>query len=267
MMENSDLRNRKCVACGNMFNGQFCNKCGQKVLPRFTGRYIGQRLLEDILGLESGLGHTFKELWLRPGKMIRSYIGGSTNQYYGPLKYLILWTALYLLLIPLAIGHDLQGERYFVSGDYQFFFGSFLNDFAMFLALFMQRSTNYYVLGIVPFLSLTCWLAFRSKGFNLTEVIIFLTYFYGQFAFCVVVISIVNLIPGWIELGWSTPIIMILYFVLFVRMQSQFFDEKWALSVLKALVILFLGTAAYWSVLILVFAIVASDVSFYFPAG
>ncbi len=80
----------RCVNCGNLFHGDFCNKCGQKITPRFTAIYLWQKLREDLIGIESGFLHTFKELWMDPEKMISNYIHGATIQYYSPLKYMAL---------------------------------------------------------------------------------------------------------------------------------------------------------------------------------
>ncbi len=238
-----------CVNCGNLFYGKFCNTCGQKNIKRFTGIYLWQSLRENILGIDSGLLHTFKELWTSPGKMILNYLKGATSQYYSPLKYLALWTAVYLILIALINKTEQNPQLFwdFMATSYRHFSREVFDDFYLFMKWFMEQNTNLYILGIIPFISVSGYLFFRNHKFNLTEIIIFYTYFYGQFVFCVVVANLVNLIPQWDGTRLSTLIIFISYFFLFFRMQLQFFDEGWKISLLKGVGILSCGTVMYWS--------------------
>jgi hypothetical protein len=52
-----------------------------------------------LLDVDRGLLLTFKELWVHPGVMILNYIQGKSKQYYSPLKYLLFWSALDLLVV------------------------------------------------------------------------------------------------------------------------------------------------------------------------
>jgi hypothetical protein len=249
-----------CANCGNRFQGEFCNKCGQKVIRRFTAIYLWQRIREDVIGVEGGLVYTFKELWVRPGKMISNYIRGATHQYYGPLKYLVLWTALYL--ISLEFITKTQRSLPVPSGET-------LNDYENYLAWFMQQKTNFYLLGVIPFFSIVGYFLFRNLKFNFTEIVIFYTYFCGQFAFCGIVANLLNLIPGsskeleflkvsdgmgtLIDMKMPTIIMSILYFFLFFRMHAQFFKERFWHSILKGVGVYSFGTLIYWSFIYMIF--------------
>lgn len=136
----------QCANCGLSFQGEFCNKCGQKIIPRFTAIYLLQRFREDLIGIESGFIHTFKELWVNPGKMISNYINGATIQYYSPLKYLILWTAAYLILLQL-IGRAEQNPHFFeelIAHSNKSFSSESLVDFRSLLIWFMQQKSDFY---------------------------------------------------------------------------------------------------------------------------
>jgi hypothetical protein len=250
-----DTTKKTCANCGNLFHGDYCNACGQKMIGRFTGAYIWQTLREDIIGLESGLLHTFKELWLRPGLMITSYINGATKQYYSPLKYLILWTAAYLLVLAVLNQPDLNPNllQELLSHSNQVFSLESFSDFVVFLEWFMKQNTNFYLLGIIPFLAMSGLIFFQKKNFNLTELIIFYTYFCGQFAFCAVISSLVSIIPNFNKPVFSTALIFIFYFFLFFRMQKQFTKESWIISIPKGIGVFSLGTTMYWLFVFLVF--------------
>jgi hypothetical protein len=245
----------ECVNCGNLFHGNFCNRCGQKTINRFTGVYLWEQLREDVIGLESGLVHTFKELWINPGKLISNYVKGATKQYYSPLKYLVFWTAVYLISVQFLnraeqnpnFLHDLllHTNKPFSSEAFA--------DFNLFFRWLMEQKSDFYFLGIIPFLSASGYIFFRNKNFNVTEIVIFFTYFYGQFAFCAMAVNLADLIPAWSELKFSSPIILILFSLVFFRMIKQFFNESWKVSILKGVGILLVGTATFWFLLFLVF--------------
>jgi hypothetical protein len=242
---------KECVSCGNLFHGEFCNTCGQKVIQRFTGIYLWQRLREDVIGIESGLFYTFRELWVNPGKMILNYVRGATKPYYSPLKYLILWTAVYLISLAFISKTEQHPEflqELIFNSTRPFSFES-LTEGKLFIGWFMQHQTNFYLIGIIPFLSLSGYIFFRSKKFNLTEIAIFYTYFCGQFAFCALIANLLNLVPAWKETELSTLIIFVLYVYLFFRMQTQFFSERLGISILKGIGILSCGIVMYWSFL------------------
>lgn len=248
-------KEKTCANCGNLFHGDYCNSCGQKIIGRFTGSHIWNALREDIIGLESGLLHTFKELWLRPGPMITSYIKGATKQYYSPLKYLILWTAVYLLTLAALNLPDLNPHllQKLLSNSNQAFSHESLVDFKLFLDWLMKQNTNFYLLGIIPFLSMTGFVFFRNKNHNLTEFVIFYTYFCGQFAFCAVAANLVNFIPYLQGTGLSTVLIFTFYFFHFFRMQKQFMQESWVISILKGVGVYVFGTTIYWLFVFLIF--------------
>ncbi|CAN5547146.1 hypothetical protein BH10BAC4_BH10BAC4_22740 [soil metagenome] len=254
-MENSYIVENKCANCGNLFRDKYCNKCGQRVIHRFSASYLWQGLKQDVIGIESGLVHTLSELWKRPGQMILTYINGATNQYYGPLKYLIFWTAVYLILLSWINPTEENSEfiqKLIVKSSGPFSSDSY-NNFVLALNWYMQHHTNFYVLGIIPFISLMGYLFFRNQGFNFTEIAIFYTYFYGQFVFCVIVVNLVVLILSWGGSGISTVLLFVLYFFLFFRMQLQFFKARWKISILNGVGILSLGTILYWLFLFLLF--------------
>lgn len=91
-----------CRNCRAPRVGTYCHACGQ---PFFAGRLTVQALLIDlvtrVLSLEAGLLRTFWELSVRPGRMIREYVGGRRQRYTNPVAYLLISTAVSSLVFPL----------------------------------------------------------------------------------------------------------------------------------------------------------------------
>lgn len=87
-----------CTNCDTEFQGNFCPQCGLKAsIARLKIKNLFQNFL-DIWGLGSRpMFRTLRELFTRPGYMIREYLSGHQPLYFPPFKMLVLTTVIYLL--------------------------------------------------------------------------------------------------------------------------------------------------------------------------
>lgn len=89
----------ECHTCGTRFEGNYCPRCGQSAM---IGRYSFKKaflLFLDVWGLGNrGMFRTIRDLILRPGYMIRDYLGGMQMAYFPPFKLFFLLVALSLLV-------------------------------------------------------------------------------------------------------------------------------------------------------------------------
>jgi hypothetical protein len=90
--------NITCVNCGKNVQSNFCPECGQstKVLP-ITWKGLITELSSRWLGMDNRFARTFVNLSLRPARVINEYLAGNRVKYIGPLSYLVVMSALYLL--------------------------------------------------------------------------------------------------------------------------------------------------------------------------
>ncbi|MEM8997588.1 MAG: DUF3667 domain-containing protein [Acidobacteriota bacterium] len=88
-----------CKACGHRFRGQFCSRCGQKVITeddKRLSRILGE-LLSALSFADSKLWRTFKTMVLRPGLFSRDFIDGCRTPYMKPLSVFLLANLIYFL--------------------------------------------------------------------------------------------------------------------------------------------------------------------------
>ena len=99
----------ECPTCGRHYVGNYCPQCGQSST---IGRYSFKKavlLYLDVWGLGNrGMFRTVRDLFLRPGYMIRDYLGGMQMAYFPPFKMLFLLLALQLLV---NSGVNIKGEN------------------------------------------------------------------------------------------------------------------------------------------------------------
>jgi len=108
-----------CATCGTTYQGNYCPRCGQSYR---IGRYSlksAMLLLLDVWGLGNrGMFRSIRDLLLRPGYMIRDYLGGMQMAYFPPFKMFFLLATLSLLV---DSGFNIKGENKFeeVMESYQ----------------------------------------------------------------------------------------------------------------------------------------------------
>lgn len=98
-----------CASCGTSFEGNYCPRCGQSAsIGRFSFKKAVLLFL-DVWGLGNrGMFRSIRDLMLRPGYMIRDYIGGMQTAYFPPFKMFFLLAALSLVI---EHGFSLTGDE------------------------------------------------------------------------------------------------------------------------------------------------------------
>lgn len=79
----------ECVNCGHEFTGNYCPKCGQESDPSTSVTGVIGGFIREFIDLESGLWPTLTGLTLRPGEVLRRYLGGVRTGLIGPGRYLL----------------------------------------------------------------------------------------------------------------------------------------------------------------------------------
>lgn len=99
----------ECATCHTVYTGNFCPRCGQsRLIVRYSFKTAFLNFL-DVWGLGNrGMFRTIRDLLLRPGYMIRDYIGGMQMAYYPPFKMFFLLAALSIVV---THGVNIKGER------------------------------------------------------------------------------------------------------------------------------------------------------------
>ena len=149
-----------CTNCGRAFDSKYCPDCG---LKRNDGRLYFKDQLHDALyyvfSLDSPLSTTFKGLMTNPGKVGREYISGKRKKYYTPIKYFILCTAIYFLLVKIT-GIDPDEKS---------------------TSEIIRKNANYFIFLLVPILALFSKLFFYRQGYHYAEYLAYSFFLGGHY--------------------------------------------------------------------------------------
>lgn len=98
-----------CKNCGQLYEGNYCNQCGQKAKTgRLTFRSVIDNWAYGLTNCDTGILFTYKELFTRPGYMLADYIKGKRVIYFQPFPMLFITAGLYGLLAQLFVPQTLS---------------------------------------------------------------------------------------------------------------------------------------------------------------
>lgn len=103
-----DEETHVCKHCGTEYTGGYCPKCSMPARwQRFNWKLLFLNFL-DIWGLGNRpMFRTIRDLFWRPGYMIKDYLRGHHLSYFPPFKMLAVWTVVLVFMIWIA--HQLFG--------------------------------------------------------------------------------------------------------------------------------------------------------------
>lgn len=164
-----------CKNCGNDFEGNFCNQCGQNIVSgRFKLKEISHNFFHAFTHLDRGILFLVKELFFRPGIVAKEYLEGKRKKYFNPLQFLILGVAITTFI---AINYSLFGPQ--VNPETipdltpQQKYGLQFNNF-------IYKYFNLIIFLSVPIMALYSRIVFKKSGYNYAENLIFNTFIAGE---------------------------------------------------------------------------------------
>lgn len=89
----------KCLDCGNVFTGKYCNICGQHArTQRLNLKSSIHNFFHAITHMEKGFLYSAKEMLIKPGHTTREYIKGKRAAHADPFLMLVILGGLASLL-------------------------------------------------------------------------------------------------------------------------------------------------------------------------
>ena len=185
---------RTCINCGEVYKGRVCPQCGQKgTWTRYSWRQAALNFL-DIWGLGNRpMFRTLRELFLRPGYMIRDYLSGHRNFYFPPFKLLALMV-VFSLFVGWVTGLGTDFSDFIHNLDYLYAKAEahHVSPFLLMLAnalisaiKYMLGNQLYMWLFVGAFGGLCVWIAFRKCGkYNFVETFVFFIFVLSQVLIC-----------------------------------------------------------------------------------
>ncbi len=154
-----------CHKCGSTIKNNYCSNCGFPTkIPRIDKEFFFFSLAE-VLNLNRGIIYTIKELTIRPGKAIRSYIKTDRTILVKPITFLFMCSLLYTL-----VSHYFTFDSAIIKAN--------VNDSDIGPKILMWVENNYGYVNLLMAILAAFWLKviFRNRGYNFFECLVAFSY-------------------------------------------------------------------------------------------
>ncbi|MEM9548444.1 MAG: DUF3667 domain-containing protein [Bacteroidota bacterium] len=197
-------------------------------VKRIDGNYIISEV-RSVLNFDKGIFFTIRELLIRPGKNIRTFIHKDRKRLVKPIVYIIICSLTYTLF---------QQTLNFEDGYINYSFG---NDTSILIFNWISNNYGYANILVSVFIALWIKLFFLRSGYNIFEILTLLCYVVGTgmllFAFFG---SVDKLIPfAIIDKGYLIGVLYIGWGI------GQFFKGNKILNGFKGLICYFVGLTSF----------------------
>lgn len=220
-----------CPNCNQSITENYCSNCGRAAqLPRINWPYIKNEIA-SVLSLDKGIFLTIRELVLRPGQNIRSFLQEDRNRLVKPVIFLILCSLVYSIAQRL-----LQFEDGYIK------YSSDEIDSYIFI-IFEWIQQNYGYTNILMSFLFAAWikLLFRKNDINFFETLVLMF-------FVMAIGMLIYSIFGIIESVTSYPVLHlggVLGIAYSTWAIGQFFQPVKASNYFKSFLAYFLGMISF----------------------
>jgi len=171
-----------CKNCAAELTDAFCATCGQRSdTHRISWKWLGEEFLSSVFVLERGILFTLKELFTRPGYMMREYLDGKRKAHFKPLSFVLVMAAVYSILFRL------------MPPDYAMLDAPTKKIMEQ-MSFFMGQYYALVELALVPIFAMFTWLFLRKYGHNFAEHLVIQAFLSGQRIFFNVISVPINLL-------------------------------------------------------------------------
>ena len=248
-----------CPNCSTSLLGSHCHECGQKKidaneysLKRFVGRAIN-----DFTDLESNkVLRTLAALIVRPGLLAVEYLAGRRGSYLGPLKLYLTFSALYFLFAWTVLSEVRGGSAQRIArhpvtvsmakqrGVDPKTFADKIHDKAE------KYASGLRIFSVLISGTFLAALYFRMRKYY-AEHLVFSLYYYSFDFFSKSLFALLFLLGA--AIGFKLPAMVLNFFypialVYLVFALRRVYQQKWAMTVLKAVVLFACETLLFFAV-------------------
>lgn len=161
----------ECKNCGNEFDGNYCNQCGQSAAThRLNFKFLLHDIEHGLFHFDKGILHSIRQLCLRPGHTVNEYIAGKRVSHFKPLSMVVVLATVYGLLKHFFL-HETGSGTHLIINDKTINSATINSIFE-----WVNGHGAIMALLIVPFYALASFLAYRKEKYNFTEHLVLNAY-------------------------------------------------------------------------------------------
>jgi len=231
-----------CVNCKHTVNEKFCPNCGQPAnLKRIDKHYIIHEI-QHLLHFEKGFLYTVKELFIRPGFVIKTYINENRTKLIKPIPFLIFTSLIYTLVnnyfhVEEGIVNFNGAETHANGSSIKAIFG------------WVQSHYGYANIMMGGLIAVLLKLFFRKSNYNIFEITILLCFVMGE---GMLLLALFSAIAGITKMNAIFALAGVVAFIYTTLAIGQFYGPKKVMSYVKAFIAYMVGTTLFYVILVII---------------
>ena len=200
-----------CKNCGNVFDGNYCNQCGQSAkTKRISYEFLWEDIQHGLLHYDKGIGYSLKKLFEKPGYVIEDYIEGKRVNHFRPISMVIIMATIYALIYHLL---DLNDRSALDESS-----GAILEK--------VFEHYYWFVVATIPIYTVTTYMMFKKTGYNFYEFIIFEAFKTSQrLVVHILFLPILYFLKDRSGFNTVSNLLIIIDFILIFWVNKQFFNK------------------------------------------
>ena len=228
-----------CKNCGQVFEKNFCNACGQKTAHRLDVKHVLHEAFHVFTHADKGILSFIPKILLQPGFVALNYVEGKRKRYFSPFQYLVIVVGLVTFLVAKTNYMESVYRSFDTAGQ-----SAALAASAQKVNGFMQRYYNLMAFAFIPGFTFFTWLFFRKRKYNYAEVFVLQTCIQGQSnTIALFFMPLVIFLPATTHQAINLFSILLMFLGMALA-NRQFFKITWVRSILLTLLIYVLCTTA-----------------------
>lgn len=211
-MINQSPETSVCINCKKSVDSPYCPQCGQPNPPQRIS--LGQ-ISADIQGRAYGTNglfqRTLRDLFIKPGHVVTTYIAGNRVTYSRPVGYFLLMITVLLVLINL-LNFD-YAEFLEISNPTEGLTDSGQVKLQHDMYQFLTNNLRLMLLLLIPFQAFFArWFFFRKQGFTYLEHTILPLYTAAQLNIVSIFAILLFEVSGIYLSFWLSSVVQLFYF-------------------------------------------------------
>lgn len=239
-----------CKNCDTPITGSFCHHCGQKAnTHRINFHEIAHDFVHSVWHIDKGFGYTFLSLIKSPRSSIRGYLEGKRIKFFRPFSYLLITSAITLLVANLMVSMTAKGEgsaqvehlrdelnkeNAAVSPSAETEKPSVGRKIGFFLHKTAKKYLGFLLFGLVPVLALFSFILFKEAKLNYWEHLTAYTYITSQLNIVILLLTVLNIGSSpfidiknhWFSLSMTLDFGLVLVLLILTLYTYQVFHQK-----------------------------------------
>jgi len=177
MMETENMNLRQveemveCKNCGNGFEGNYCNLCGQPAeTHRINFKFLWHDIQHGLFHFDKGIVHSLGHLCWHPGITIQEYLEGKRIGHFKPLSMVLVLATIYGLLKHFFLHEVKEPAKIIINNK------SLNSDTINAVFEWVNSHGAIMALLVVPIYALASYLAYRKEKYNFVEHLVLNAY-------------------------------------------------------------------------------------------